>query len=216
MARCGSPAAIACKAAASRSARAWAGAHTECKKSSAACGVFAIVSARRECAKLSQPRSRARSVRNRTINGAIVGQPAGFAALRPGAKRLFPQVAARRELQERRDARTRQGDAMLAGKAAGRCRPRRGGDERRGKAGEIVLRRENQHIGLLVGENVLTESGGERGEVLGDCGEPRLGFLRKAAAVAQKGGVIALQNPRLFGIKPEFAASRIKRIDALE
>src|SRR6202022_138024 len=72
-----------------------------------------------------------------------------FAALDPGAKRLFPQVAAGRELQERRDARTRQGDAMLAGKAAVRRGPRRGGDERRGKTGETVLRGETQHRGIF-------------------------------------------------------------------
>src|SRR5205807_319979 len=106
--------------------------------------------------------------------------------------------------------------AMLAGKAAVRRSPRRGGDERRGKTGEIVLRRENQHIGFFIGENVLSEFGGERREALGDCGEPHLGFLRQAAAIAHKSDMIALENPRLFGIKLEFAAPRIKHVDALK
>jgi len=69
---------------------------------------------------------------------------------------------------------------------------------------------------MPVGKNVLTEFGGERCEALDDCGEPRLGFVRKAAAIAQKGDMIALENPCLFGIKPDFAAARIKRVDALK
>jgi hypothetical protein len=98
---------------------------------------------------------------------------------------------------------------MFAGETTVRRGPRRGGDKRRGKAGEIVLRRENQHIGFFIGENVLAEFGGKGREALDDLGKPCLGFVRKAAAIAQKGDMIALENPRLFGIKPEFASARV-------
>ena len=85
-----------------------------------------------------------------------------------------------------------------------------------GKPCEIVLRVENQHIVLFIGENILAEFRAERGEALVDLGEPRLGCVRQAAAIAHKGGMIAIENPQLFGVEAEFALAPMKRGDPLK
>ena len=88
----------------------------------------------------------------------VVGRAALVAARDPGAERLFAQVAARGELQERLDARARQRDDVLAGHAAlGRRRARRRAHEVR-QAGEVLLALERQRVVLLVGEHVLAEA----------------------------------------------------------
>ncbi|MEZ5904032.1 MAG: hypothetical protein R3C69_02650 [Geminicoccaceae bacterium] len=47
-----------------------------------------------------------------------------------------------------------------------------GGADEVGQAGQVRLAVENEHVGLLVGEQVLGEAGAERGQPLGDGGEP--------------------------------------------
>jgi hypothetical protein len=102
---------------------------------------------------------------------------------------------------------------MRALKTAVSRGPCRGGAERSGKSREILLRRENQRIGLFIGENVLAELRTKCGKALVDLSEPRLGCIRQAAAIAHKGRIIAIENPRLFGVEAKFALARMERGD---
>ena len=111
----------------------------------------------------------------------VVGLAAVVAARDPGAERLLAQIAARGELQERLDAGARERDDVLAGHAAlGGGRARRRAHEI-GQAGEVVLALEHQRVVLLVGQHVLAEGRAERGQPLGDLGEPLLGGGVEAA-----------------------------------
>ena len=74
----------------------------------------------------------------------------------------------------------------------------RGGEQRIRQAGAILRRLQRQHIGLLVGQDVLAKLRAERRQALVDFGEPRLGVGREAGAVAHEGDVIELQHARLF------------------
>ena len=71
-------------------------------------------------------------------DGAIVGRAAVLAARRPGAKGALAQVAPRRELQERLDARARQRDRVFAGQTALGGEPRGARDEEIRQAVEIA------------------------------------------------------------------------------
>ena len=71
------------------------------------------------------------------------------------------------------------------------------------QAVEIGLRVENELPVALVGQNVLTELGGEGGKPFGDFGQALLGGLGLAAAGAHEIGVIALENAHLLRGKRE-------------
>jgi len=58
-----------------------------------------------------------------------------------------------------------------------------------------------------------TEAGTWIARQNGFANEPRLRFLRKTAAIAQKGDMIAIENPRLLGIECEFFAPGKQRLD---
>jgi hypothetical protein len=61
-----------------------------------------------------------------------------------------------------------------------------------------------------------TEAGTWIARQNGFVNEPRLRFLRKTAAIAQKGDMIAIENPRLLGIECEFFAPGKQRLDTLK
>jgi hypothetical protein len=63
---------------------------------------------------------------------------------------------------------------------------RRRGNRRSWKSRKIAGFREHQHIGFLIGEDVLPEFDAERGEALVDFREPRLGCVQQAAARLKK------------------------------
>ena len=138
-----------------------------------------------------------------------------FAPRRPGAKGGLAQVAPGRELQERLDARSRQGDRVLAGMAAVGGDARGAGDEKIRQAVEIGLVQQQEPV-LFVREHILAELGGERRQPLGDRGQPRLGFGRRARAGAGEIEMIALKHARLFGRKPELVLFGLQRVDAPE
>ena len=104
----------------------------------------------------------------------VVGRAAAVAARDPGAERLLAQIASRRELQERLDARACQGDDVLAGKAALLGRLARGGAQEIRQTGKIRLAVEHERIALLVGKHVLAERSAERRQPFGDRREPLL------------------------------------------
>ena len=62
----------------------------------------------------------------------------------------------------------------------------------------------------------MAEFGAESGEALDDLGKPRLGCVRKTAAIAQKGELIALENPRLLGDQVRVCRARLQRFDTPE
>ena len=136
-----------------------------------------------------------------------------LAARRPGGEGLFAQVAPRRELQERFDARARERDDVLARKPAIGRRAGRRGDEPVRQAGEIVGRLQNEEPGLLVGEDVLPELSPQRRQALVDRGEPRLDVVGEAGAGAREGDMIALEHPGLLGVEAERVALRLQGVD---
>ena len=149
-------------------------------------------------------------------DGFVVGLAAALAARDPGPERLLAQIASRRELQERLDARARQRDhvslrepALLRGGARGVAHVIR-------QARQVRLAVEHQRIGLLVGQHVLAERGPERRQPLVDGGEPRLGGGIERRAGALEIQMIALEHPRLLGVEPEPVAGAVQRIDAAE
>ena len=148
-------------------------------------------------------------------DGAIVGRAAVFAPRRPGAKGALAQIAAGRELQERLDARSRQGDRVLAGMAAVGGDARGAGDEKIRQAVEIGRVQEQEPV-FFVREHILAELSGERRQPLGDRGQPRLGFGRGGRAGAGEIEMIALEHARLLGREPELRLLRLKRVDARE
>ena len=133
---------------------------------------------------------------------AIVGRAAVLAARRPGAKGVLPQVAPRRELQERLDARARQRDGIFAGMTALGGEPRGARDEEIRQAVEIAFVEQHQP-GLFVRQHVLAERGAEARQPFADRRQARLGLRRRAGAGAGEIEMIALEHPRLFGGKPE-------------
>ncbi len=138
-----------------------------------------------------------------------------LAPRRPGAKGLFAQIAARGELQEGFDARSRQGHHASRQIALGGAR--RCGVEQRVRQARFVLRRlQGQPIVALVGQHVLTETRAEAGEPLVDRREARPGLRRQRRAVAHEGGVIEREHARLLRIEPEAFARRAQRLDAGE
>ena len=87
------------------------------------------------------------------------------------------------------------GVATLLGGGAGR----RAGEVR--QAGKIALLQDHRE-GLLVGEHVLAELGPEACQPLVDGGKAFLRGLLERGAGAHETGVVALQNPRLLGVRP--------------
>ena len=146
---------------------------------------------------------------------AIVRRAAVFAARGPGAKGGLAQIAPRRELQERLDARSRQSDGVFAGMAAIGGGARGAGDEEIRQAVEIGLGEQHEPV-FFVLEHILPELSAERRQPLGDRGETRLGLRRQTRAGAGEIEMIALEHARLFGRKPEFVSLRLQSVDALE
>ena len=129
----------------------------------------------------------------------VVGGAAAVAARDPGAEDFFAQIAPRRELQERLDARARQGDDVLARQAALLGGFARGRAHEIGQAGQVLLAVEHQRVALLVGEHVLAERGVEDGEPLVDRGEPLLRRRIERGAGARELHMMALEHALLLG-----------------
>ena len=146
----------------------------------------------------------------------VVGCAAAVAARDPGTKDLLAQVAPRRELQERLDARARQRDDVLAREAALLGRRARRRAHEIGQTGELVLAVEHEGIALLVRQHVLAEAGAERGEPLVDVGETglRRGVERGAGALEHH--VVAIEHALLLGREGEPIARAVQAVDAAE
>ena len=211
-----SPAAIACSASSSLRALATPGAQTELEQIERRARRFrhrvgeAVVSV---SLVTEEARALGSEARHFGGDGAIVGRPALFAPRRPGAKGALAQVAAGRELQERLDARSRQGDRVLAGMAAVGGDARGAGGEKIRQPVEIGLVQE-QEPGFFVREHILAELGRKRRQPLGDRGQPRLGFGRGGRAGAGEIEMIAVEHAYPFGREPELHLLRFKRVDA--
>ena len=148
-------------------------------------------------------------------NLAIVRRAAVFAACGPGAKGGLAQIAPRRELQERLDARSRQRDGVLSGMAALGGRARRASDEEIRQAVEIVLAQQ-QEPGFLVRQHILAELRAEGRQPLVDRGQTTFGVGLQPSARADEIEMIAGEHARLFGRKPEFVLFGLQRVDAFE
>ena len=148
-------------------------------------------------------------------DGAIVGLAAFLAPRCPGAKGFLAQIAPGRELQERFDARARQGDGVFARMAA-LDRDARGALRKEiRQAVEIALGEQHQPV-FFVRQHILAELGAERRQPLADRGEAVLGFGREACASAGEIEMITLEHTRLFGRKPERVLARLQGVDAPE
>ena len=148
-------------------------------------------------------------------DGAIVGLAAFLAPRCPGAKGFLAQIAPGRELQERFDARARQGDGVFARMAA-LDRDARGALRKEiRQAVEIALGEQHQPV-FFVRQHILAELGAERRQPLADRGEAVLGFGREACASAGEIEMITLEHARLFGRKPERVLARLQGVDAPE
>ena len=149
-----------------------------------------------------QPRALGSQAHHFGGDGAIVGRAAIFSPRRPGAKRGLAKIAARGELQERLDARARQGDRVLARMAPVGGDARGARDEEIRQALEIGLIEQHEPV-FFIRQHVLTEFRRQRRQPLGDCGQSRFGLGRRARAGAGEIEMIAVKHARLFGRKRE-------------
>ena len=128
----------------------------------------------------------------------VVGCAAAVAARDPGAKDLLAQIAAGGELQERLDARAREGDDVLAGEAALLGRRLRRRAHEIGQPGEVVLAVEHERVALLIRQHVLAEGRAEGGEAFVDIAEPRFRGGVEGGARALVPRVVAIEHPHLL------------------
>ena len=149
-----------------------------------------------------QPRALGSQTHQFGGDGAIVGRAAVFSSSRPGAERGLAKIAARRELQERLDAGSRQGDRVLAGMAPVGGDARGARDEEIGQTLKVGLVEQHEPV-FFIRQHVLTELCPKRRQPLGDCGQSRLGLGLGARAGAGEIEVIAVKHARLFGRKRE-------------
>ena len=148
-------------------------------------------------------------------DGAIVCRAAVFSSSRPGAERGLAKIAARRELQEWLDARSRQGDRVFARMAPIGAAARGARDEEIGQALEIRLVEQHEPV-FFIPKHILAELSGERRQPLGDCGQPHFGLGRGGGAGAGEIEMIAIEHTRLFGRKAEILLLGVDRVDTLE
>ena len=172
-----------------------------------------MVSDSRNSAKVGVAQQPARSARSAMISCgdlAVVVVAAVLAAPDPGLESLLAQVAARRELQERLDARPRQRHHVLARVAEIVRRARCRCTDKLRQSRQVLLAVEHQLEGLLVGENVLAKLRAERGKPRVDGGNafPPLGVEPRAAA--HEAQVMALENAQLLGIEAKLGAALVK------
>ena len=145
---------------------------------------------------------------------AIVGGAARFAAADPGFIGGLAQIAAGGEGEERLDRGARQRDQRRTRPAALLAGIEGGLDDEIGQAGAVVLGRQLQRPGRLVGQHVLGELGAEAGQPLDDGVHPRLGVGRELGAGADEGEAGALQQAPLLVIEAVLVG--LQRVDALK
>ncbi len=112
----------------------------------------------RKCLIAEEPRALDAQLHHLGDDRLVVGRAAAVAARDPGAERFLPQVAARRKLQERLDARTPERDDMLALEPAllGVGAQRRTQEVR--QPGEVSFGFEDERVTLLIRQHVLAEA----------------------------------------------------------
>ena len=93
------------------------------------------------------------------------------------------------------------------------CAAARNGAGEIGQAGEVALLQQERE-GLLVGQHVLPELGAEAGQSLVDGGEPVLRGLFQRGAGAHESGVVAVEQARLLGVKPERGVPPVEVADS--
>ena len=144
---------------------------------------------------------------------AVVGRAAVLAALDPGLEYLLAQIAAGGELQKALARRPSQRDGIFALRAAFLGRRPRGVAGKARKPGEIALL-QDQRISFLVRQHVLPELGAQARQLFVDGGEAILRPLVERTTRPHEAGVVTVEHPRLFRIKPELVPARIKIGDA--
>ena len=140
-------------------------------------------------------------------DGAIVGRAAVFAARGPGAKGGLAQIAAGRELQERLDARSRQGDRVLARMAALGGDARGAGDEKIRQAIEIGRVQQHQPV-FFVRSTFWPNCAASVASRSAIAASRALASGAAARAGAGEIEMIALEHARLLGRKPELVLLR--------
>ena len=148
--------------------------------------------------------------------GVVVARAAVVAAHDEHPPHLLAQVAAGRQGQERIDARTRVDDGPLSRLAATGGRGSGGLAQRGGQPGEIRFLLEHDHLGALLGEEVLAELRVERGELLVQIGKTLLGGIVELRAGARERRVVEPEQPLLLRIEAEPIARLVHRGDARE
>src|SRR5207248_9943293 len=111
---------------------------------------------------------------------------------------LLARGAAGREGEERGAARARVDNGSLSRLAATRGAGSGGLAQRGGQPGEIRFLLEHDHLGALLGEEVLAELRVERGELLVQIGKTLLGGIVELRAGARERRVVEPEQPLLL------------------
>ena len=128
----------------------------------------------------------------------------------------LPQVASRRVLEKRLDARARVEYRSLRSDAA---RPGRGGEQgafRLWQAFEIGLTIECKMVVVFVREQILRKGGVERGELLVQLRQRGLGTPVEPGACVHETRMYDPRKPPLFGVEAQPLARFVDRCDAPE
>jgi hypothetical protein len=146
----------------------------------------------------------------------VVLHVAVVAAVHERAPRLLAQVAPVRVGEEGLDARAGVEDRPLSLLPARLGGGGGGGAEGAGKPAEVTLVLEEEHVVVLVGEDVLAELREQAGQALVDLGEASLGLRAELRSRADEVGVVEPGEAPLLAGEPRLLPRLVDGGDPLE